>query len=148
LEGQWQPNLRAFTAHREDWELYKKFIDQSTIGGAISTLKSLKSAGSDGIVPAPLQQGVENVMIHLCHIFKACLAGGYMPKAWRWVKVMFIPKPRKANYAKAKAYHPISLSSFMLKTIEKLVDRHIRDEILGVRPLHRYQFAYKPGKVH
>ena len=48
----------------------------------------------------------------------------------------FIPKAGKANYTKAKAYHTISLSSFMLKMMEKLVDRHIRDEILGLRPLH------------
>jgi hypothetical protein len=34
----------------------------------------------------------------------------------------------------------------MLKMMEKLVDRHIRDEILGIRPLHQYQFAYQPGK--
>jgi retron-type reverse transcriptase len=34
----------------------------------------------------------------------------------------------------------------MLKTMEKLVDRHIRDEIMRLRPLHRYQFAYQPGK--
>jgi hypothetical protein len=33
----------------------------------------------------------------------------------------------------------------MLKTMEKLVDRHIRDEILGLHPLHQYQFAYQPG---
>jgi hypothetical protein len=59
---------------------------------------------------------------------------------------MFIPKPGKANYTEAKAYCPISRSSFMLKTMEKLVDRHIRDEILGLRPLHQYQFAYQPGK--
>ena len=26
------------------------------------------------------------------------------------------------------------------------MDRHIREEILGLRPLHRYQFAYQPGK--
>jgi hypothetical protein len=30
--------------------------------------------------------------------------------------------------------------------MEKLVDRHIRDEILGLHPLHRYQFAYQPAK--
>jgi hypothetical protein len=30
--------------------------------------------------------------------------------------------------------------------MEKLVDRHIRDQILGLRPLHRYQFAYQPEK--
>ena len=34
----------------------------------------------------------------------------------------------------------------MLKTMEKLLDRHIGDEILGLCPLHRYQFAYQPGK--
>jgi hypothetical protein len=33
-----------------------------------------------------------------------------------------------------------------MKTMEKLVDRHIRDEMLGLRPLHQYQFAYQPGK--
>jgi hypothetical protein len=34
----------------------------------------------------------------------------------------------------------------MLKMMEKLEDRHIRVEILGLQPLHRYQFAYQPGK--
>jgi hypothetical protein len=34
----------------------------------------------------------------------------------------------------------------MLKTMEKLADRHIRDDIFGLRPLHRYQFAYQAGK--
>jgi hypothetical protein len=77
--------------------------------------------------------------------FRAYIARGYIPKAWRQVKVTFIPKPRKANYTEAKAYRHISLSSFTLKT-EKLVNRHIRDEILGLYPLHRYQFAYQPGR--
>ena len=58
----------------------------------------------------------------------------------------FIPKPGKANCTEAKAYCLISLMSFMLKTMEKLVDRHITDEILRLRHLHRYQFAYQPGK--
>jgi hypothetical protein len=33
----------------------------------------------------------------------------------------------------------------MLKTMEKLVDKHIRDKILGLLSVHRYQFAYQPG---
>jgi hypothetical protein len=112
---------------------------------AISTFEPFRSAGTDGIVPALLQQGVDHLMTRLCHIFRACLARGYIPKAWRQVKVTFIPKPGKANYTKAKAYHLISLSSFMLKMMEKLVDSHIRDEILGLCPLHLYQSTYKPG---
>jgi hypothetical protein len=44
--------------------------------------------------------------------------------------------PRRVPWwsKEAKAYCPISLSSFMLKTMEKLVDRSIRDEILGWVP--------------
>jgi hypothetical protein len=51
-------NLRAFAALREDWELTKKNIDQSKIRWVISTFKPFKSAGTDGIVPAVLQQGI------------------------------------------------------------------------------------------
>ena len=54
LEGQGQPNLRAFAAHREDRELSKRVIDQSKIRWVISTFKPFKSAGTDGIVPALL----------------------------------------------------------------------------------------------
>ena len=67
-----------------------------------------------------LQQGVEHSTTHLCHIFRACLARGYMPKAWRQVNVTFIPKHRKSSYTKTKAYPPISPLSFMLKKMEKL----------------------------
>jgi hypothetical protein len=59
---------------------------------------------------------------------------------------MLILKPGKANYAEAKAYRPINLVSLMLKAIEKLVDRHIRDEILRFHPLHGNQFACQPSK--
>jgi hypothetical protein len=68
-----------------------------------------------------------------------------IPKAWKQVKVTFILKPGKVNYAEAEASEPICLVSFMLKTVERLVDRHIKNEILGLHPLHRYQFAYQPA---
>jgi hypothetical protein len=71
---------------------------------------------------------------------------GFVPTAWRQVNVTFIPTHRKLVYTEAKAYRPISLSSFLLKTIEKLVDRYIRDGALRVHPLHRNQYAYQLGK--
>jgi hypothetical protein len=74
------------------------------------------------------------------------MAYGFIPMAWRQVKVTFILKPGKFDYIEAKAYCPISLSSFLLKTIEKLVDRHIRDGALRIHPLHRNQHAYQIGK--
>jgi hypothetical protein len=74
------------------------------------------------------------------------MAYGFIPKAWRQVRVTFIPKPGVLDYTGAKAYRPISLSSFLLKTMEKMVDRHIRDRALRVQPLHLNQYAYQAGK--
>jgi hypothetical protein len=31
------------------------------------------------------------------------------------------------------------------KTLEKLLDRHIRDGVLVEKPLHQYQYAYRAG---
>jgi len=45
---------------------------------------------------------------------KACLEMGHIPRAWRKVKMMFIPTPGKVNYTQGKAYCSISLS-FMQK---------------------------------
>jgi hypothetical protein len=100
---QGQPNLGTFIAHREDWELSKRIIDQSKIKWVINTLKQFKLAETDKIVPALLQQGVDYLTTHLCRIFRAYLGREYMiPIAWRHIKVTFIPKPRKANYTEAK----------------------------------------------
>jgi hypothetical protein len=43
--------------------------------------------------------------------------------------VVFIPKPGK-SLSQAKSLRPISLMSFPLKTLEKIIDRHIRDGVL------------------
>jgi len=43
--------------------------------------------------------------------------------------MIFTPAP-----GKAKGYHPVSLLSFMQKTMQKLLARHIREESLGYVP--------------
>jgi hypothetical protein len=131
--------------NRGDWNLVRKVIDQSR-KWAIGSFRPFKSAGTDEIVPALLQHGAEHLAPHLCRLFWACLAYGYIPMAWRQTRVTFIPKPGKASYTEAKAYRPTSLSSFLIKTMEKLVDRYIRDDVMRVRPLHRNQFAYQTGR--
>jgi hypothetical protein len=106
----------------------------------LGTLKPFKSVGTDGTVLELLQQEAEHIGA-TCRIFSACMAYGFIPTAWREVKVTFIPKPGKLDYIEAKAYHSISLSSFLLKMMEKLVDRHISDDALKKYPLHQNQHA-------
>jgi hypothetical protein len=63
-------------------------------------------------------------------MYTAYMAYGFIPMAWRQVKVTLILKPGKSDYTEAKAYRSIMLSSFLLEMMEKIVDRHIRDGAL------------------
>ncbi|XP_063975107.1 uncharacterized protein LOC135161459 [Diachasmimorpha longicaudata] len=65
---------------------------------------------------------------------------------WREVRVAFIPKPGKCSYDNAKAYRPISLSSFLLKTLERLVDRQIKEGALRFNQICSSQHAYQAGR--
>ncbi len=53
------------------------------------------------------------------------LQAGYIPHRWRQLKVIFIPKPGKEDYSKAKAFRPIILSSFIFKAMERVVLNHL-----------------------
>ena len=59
--------------------------------------------------------------------------------------MVFIPKAGKTNHSKAKDYRPISLSSFMLKTFERLLDHHIRSKF-NKNNISYSQHAYLKGK--
>jgi hypothetical protein len=96
----------------------------------------------DGIMPTILQQGFELLSGKLLMLLRASLALGYIPMSWRHIRVVFIPKPGK-SMTQAKSLRPISLMSIILKTLEKLLDRHIRGGVLAEKPLHHNQFAYR-----
>jgi hypothetical protein len=130
-QGQQNLGICERMTNRGDWNLARRVINQSKIRWALGTFKPFKSAGTDGIVPVLLQQGADHVVPHRCQIFRACMAYGFIPTAWRQVKVTFIPKPGKLDYTE----------SFLQKTIEKLVGRHIRDGALKEYPIHRNQHA-------
>ena len=113
----------------------------------IDSFAPYKSPGADGIFPARLQQAQEVVIPYLVRIFHACLATGYVPAIWQQVKVVFTPKPGRNSYSGPRDYKPISLTSFLLKTMDRLAARYLRDEALALVPLHPNQHAYEAGKL-
>ncbi|XP_011313404.1 uncharacterized protein [Fopius arisanus] len=105
-----------------------------------------KSPGPDGIYPALLQKGGPQLLQRLLPTLRASLALGHVPYKWREVRVVFIPKPGKCSYDNAKSFRPISLSSFLLKTLERLVDRHIKMGAPRTNPISLSQHAYQVGR--
>lgn len=128
------------------WHTAYEVVSADKVQWAIQTFNPFKAPGPDGIFPALIQWGGTEVIEILTSIMRACLAHRYVPKGWREVEVIFIPKPGKSDYTDAKSFRPISLTSFLLKTLERLCDRELRDTVLKNIPLHRHQHAYSSGK--
>jgi len=136
----------ACRAKRLEWRMAARIITYQRVGWAINSFAPYKSPGVDGIFPDLLQEGWEILIPYLVRIFCGCLASGYVSAIWCQVKVLFIPKPGRYSYCGPKYFRPISLTSFLLKTTERLVDRFLRDEILALQPLYPNQHAYQAGK--
>jgi hypothetical protein len=82
----------------------------------ISTFRRFKSTGTDGIIWTLLQQSAEYLVPQLCCILRASMKCGFILKAGKQVGVTtLIAENGKADYNDAKAYRPISLSSFLMK---------------------------------
>lgn len=82
---------------------------------------------------------------HHYHSVRVNLVLGYIPNSWRCVKVVFIPQLNISNDS-FKAFRPIILTSFLLKTEERLRNRHNRENALVTLLLHYLQHAYQIGK--
>lgn len=113
---------------------------------AIGSFEPYKSEGPDGIFPALLQKAPEGCMLTISKIFSASLQMRHIPNLWKQVRVVFIPKSGRSDYHSTKSFRPISLSSFLLKTLERLVDRYIRDKWLKINPLSTNQHAFRTGR--
>lgn len=98
---------------------------------ALGSFEPYKSPSPDGILPALLQHVLENVIAELTLLFRASFKLNYIPLTWKTSEVVFIPKNGRNDYHLAKAYRPICLSSVLLKTVEHLVDWHIRGRYLS-----------------
>ena len=121
-------------------------VDREKAEWALGCFAPRKAPGVDEIFPLLLKEAASVAGRRITRLMQASLAWGYIPKAWRTVKVIFIPKPGRTTCAMAKSFRPICLSSFVLKTLERMVDRHIRLRLEEGRGLHANQHAYQPGK--
>ena len=77
-------------------------------------------------------------------MYKESYRTGVIPKAWREMKVVFIPKAGKNSYSSPKSHRPMTLLNFVFKVMERLIQFHLTDEVLQ-QPL-LVQHAYIGGK--
>ncbi len=121
-----------------------QYITSNKIRAALESFGDYKSPGPDELPPIALKHLDQRHLEALCLLYQLSLATGVIPTAWREMKVTFIPKAGKSDYALSKAYRPITLSNFTLKGLERLIQWYILDHALS-EPLYR-QHAYTRGR--
>ena len=126
-----------------DWD--ESYLSKDKIKEAIDSFKSKKSPGTDGIHPLVLQQLPEEALEYLELLYRTCILLGYTPTKWKECKVVFIPKPGKSTYDAAKSWRPISLTNYLLKTLEKICSWHM-DERLETHPVHKRQHGFRSDR--
>ncbi len=127
----------------ENIKLVKEMITCEKVLAAIGSFGSFKAAGPDGLAPIVLQNLPINVVHRYVEMFRASILLGYLPNHWRDSSVVFIPKTGRPSYDEAKAFRPITLASFQLKTLEKMMLWRIQDKSLSLNPESMYQHAFR-----
>ena len=84
-------------------------FDEPTIKWAISSFAPFKSAGSDNIFPALLQNCSDKLAAVFSAIFTKSYTTGYIPRIWRRSKVTYIPKPGRKPTDDPKSYSLFNL---------------------------------------
>lgn len=123
-----------------------ELTSEENIKWALSSFDLFKSPGVDEIFPAMLQKAGDIIIPILKHMFMASIKLKHIPTEWRGTKITFIPKIGKTNYEEASAFRPISLMSFVLKTLEKLMDRRLRVDDNLNNKLNDSQHAYRSAR--
>lgn len=129
-----------------DVKAVREIVSFNKMKTSLSRFSRFKSAGCDGIFPALLQEAFDVISGILLNVFRASLRLSYIPLGWRQVRVIFIPKPGQVDHTRAKSFRPISLSSFLLKCLERMVDWYTRERIEEQGGLNVHQHAYRKGR--
>jgi ribonuclease HI/retron-type reverse transcriptase len=121
------------------------FITKFKVKEALSSFGDFKSPGLDGIQPCVLKKIDDPTLDRLVSIYKASFLLGHTPQIWLQSKVVFIPKPGKGDYSNPRAFRPITLSSFLIKALERIVLWEINETLLD-KPLSSNQHAFRKGR--
>ncbi len=92
------------------------------VKAATASFQPMKAAGPDDLKPVVLQHIEDVALAKIANFFKLSMMSSFIPKRWHQIKVVFIPKMEKDDYSVPKAYRPITLSNFLLRVMERVIN--------------------------
>ena len=116
------------------------------VKAAFRHMGAFKSAGPDGIKPIVMKHFGPRALGCITNIYQAIYSTGYIPTEFRKSRVVFIPKPQKDDYGEAGSFRPISLTQYLFKTMERVIEWSLREHSDDYGQISDMQHAYSGTK--
>ena len=111
----------------------------------LASFKPNKCPGPDGLRAEYISKFDHKTIDRISHIFKASVTISRTPTPWRLSSVIFLPKGNTRS-GLPEAFRPISMTSFLFKTLEKLILRQIEKDINPTELYSQFQHAFSKGQ--
>ena len=125
--------------------LLNKIYDSSRLSDAVKSFVPEKAAGPDGIQPILIQQAWDQIAVITRKIMQTSHRLCHVPLPWKESNAIFVAKPGKTDYYRAKSYRPITLSPVLLKLQEKVILWHMQFDLNMTSLTSERQFGFKKG---
>nr|KAG5710141.1 hypothetical protein BaRGS_006660 [Batillaria attramentaria] len=113
------------STNKEAHDSMKQEITIVELLKAIKQLKKKKSPGPDNITNEMLQHLGNTALHKLLDIFNLSWTEGQVPQCWKEAKMIPVLKKGK-NRTKVLSYRPISLTSCVCKTMERIINQRLQ----------------------
>ena len=116
-------------------------FDPDQISNILKDIDTNKSPGPDGITGTVLKKCSSSLSYPPSILFNISFASGQLPQDWKVANV--VPVHKKDDKTDIENYRPISLTSLVMKVMEKIV----RDELYSkCQDLSDKQYGFLPNK--
>lgn len=128
--------------HTSDSSIFTSDLTLEELESAIQRLDPRKSPGPDLIYGHMLHHLGQSAKSLLLRIFNISWQTGKLPKIWKNSTIIPILKPGK-EASNCKSYRPISLTSILCKTMERIIHTRLMKWLIEEKKLQFYQTAYR-----
>ena len=112
------------------------------ISNILKDIETNKSSGPDGITGTVLKKCSSSLSYPLSILFNISFASGQLPQDWKLANV--VPVHKKGDKADIENYRPISLTSLVIKVMEKIVRNELYSKCKDL--INDKQYGFLPNK--
>ena len=115
-------------------------VSESAVFELLRDLDPSKACGPNLIPARRLKEGAEEISHSLSRIFQLSSCSGTLPQDW--ISAHIVPVHKNNDKSNPSNYRPISLTSIVVKTLEKLVHRAVITALERQGLLSNYQHGF------